>query len=80
LIPDFIPILGYLDDLILVPSGIGLALRMIPEQVKNAARVKVSSGIPNKKTKSWLVAGIIILIWLGMIGLIVYKLVHKFNK
>ncbi len=38
LIPDFIPVLGYLDDLILVPAGIALALKMIPAEVRQEAR------------------------------------------
>ena len=38
LIPDFIPVLGYLDDLILVPAGIALAIRMIPPQVWTDSR------------------------------------------
>jgi uncharacterized membrane protein YkvA (DUF1232 family) len=40
LIPDFIPILGYLDDLILVPLGIALACRMVPKQVMAACRIR----------------------------------------
>ena len=38
LIPDFIPVLGYLDDLILVPAGVALAVRMIPPQVLAESR------------------------------------------
>ena len=41
LIPDFIPVLGYLDDLLLVPLGIALALKMIPAEVMAEARIKV---------------------------------------
>lgn len=38
LIPDFIPVLGYLDDLILLPFGIALAIRLIPPEVMDEAR------------------------------------------
>ena len=41
LIPDSIPVLGYLDDLILVPLGVALAVRMIPEDVLSESREKV---------------------------------------
>ena len=40
LIPDFIPVIGYLDDLVLIPLGIKLALLMIPENVMNKSREK----------------------------------------
>ena len=40
LIPDFIPVLGYLDDLVLLPLGVYLALKMIPEQVMQEGRAK----------------------------------------
>ena len=42
LIPDFIPVLGYLDDLLLLPLGIGLALRLIPADVMEEARKKAA--------------------------------------
>jgi len=40
LVPDFIPVLGYLDDLILVPLGIALAVRMIPAEVMDDCRAQ----------------------------------------
>jgi uncharacterized membrane protein YkvA (DUF1232 family) len=48
LIPDFIPILGYLDDLVLVPLGITLALKMIPPDVLSDARNRADDPVQNK--------------------------------
>jgi len=48
LIPDFIPVLGYLDDLVLVPLGIAVALRMIPPPVMAECRVRAHG--PNAAT------------------------------
>jgi uncharacterized membrane protein YkvA (DUF1232 family) len=43
LIPDFVPVLGYLDDLFIVPAGIALAVRLIPPEVLAEARGKVAT-------------------------------------
>lgn len=43
LIPDWIPVLGYLDDLVIVPGLIAVALLLVPEQVKRQCRETVSS-------------------------------------
>jgi uncharacterized membrane protein YkvA (DUF1232 family) len=48
LIPDFIPILGYLDDLVLVPLGISLAIKMIPREVLMDARKSADDPVQNK--------------------------------
>jgi uncharacterized membrane protein YkvA (DUF1232 family) len=66
LIPDFVPVLGYLDDLVLVPLGIALAIRMIPADVlaehKERGRLMVAEGKP----VSWGAAVVIVLIWLAL--------------
>ena len=63
LIPDFIPALGYLDDLIIVPAGIALTLKLIPPNVMDEARLTASAKSPERRV-GWIGAGIIILIWL----------------
>ena len=63
LIPDFIPALGYLDDLIIVPAGIALTLKLIPPEVMDEARLTASAKSPERRV-GWIGAGIIILIWL----------------
>ena len=63
LIPDFIPVLGYLDDLILVPLGIYLVLKMIPDEVMAECRAKAQLTLSQKKS-NWLAATVIIAIWI----------------
>ena len=69
LIPDFIPVLGYIDDLVLIPAGIYLALKMIPKEVLEECRQRAVSEPITTKSK-WVAAVIIILIWLLVVYLI----------
>ncbi|MBW5446436.1 DUF1232 domain-containing protein [Cohnella sp. CFH 77786] len=64
LIPDFIPVLGYLDDLILVPLGIALALRMIPPAVIEECRAKAEEIRSGGKPKNWIAGALIVAVWL----------------
>lgn len=63
LIPDFIPILGYLDDLIIVPLGILLALKLIPPYIIEENKDKAEEIRKKGKPKNWFVAVLFILIW-----------------
>ena len=71
LIPDFIPVLGYLDDLLLVPLGITLALKMIPPDVITECRQKAELATKENKPVNWIAGAVIILIWVVMIILMV---------
>ena len=64
LIPDFIPVLGYLDDLILTPVGIALAIRMIPPEVMDEAREEAANLPESKSPARWIYAGLVIAIWI----------------
>ncbi len=79
LIPDFIPVLGYLDDLILLPAGIALVLKMIPSAVMADARKLAEQHLAEKKPVNWLVAALIILVWLVLIGVLVYSIWRAFH-
>jgi uncharacterized membrane protein YkvA (DUF1232 family) len=70
LIPDFIPVLGYLDDVILVPLGISLVLKLIPKDVLQECRDIVEKSEKVKK-KNWIAGSVIILVWVGVFSWIV---------
>ena len=76
LIPDFIPILGYLDDLILVPLGIKFALKMIPPYVMKECRNRARTELSQKKPLNWIIVGIIVMIWIGL-ALLFFRWVKK---
>jgi len=69
LIPDFVPVLGYLDDLILIPIGIFLAIRLVPHQVLSECRVRAQVTIRNGKPVSRVAGAVIIIIWLMLASL-----------
>ena len=68
LIPDFIPLLGVLDDIILVPLGIYFSLKILPPAVIKDATAKVESMGSKEKPRNWL-AGIFIIVCWFIIGI-----------
>jgi len=76
LIPDFIPVLGYLDDLLILPALITLSIKLIPGEILNKAREKAATNPVNLK-KNWLTAFIFILIWL-IILYFIFKTIYRF--
>ena len=69
LIPDFVPVLGYLDDLIIVPLGLAVAVKMVPPEVmcqcREQARERMASGKPVSRAG----AAFIVLVWLAAVVL-----------
>lgn len=78
LIPDFIPIIGYLDELILLPIGIYLTTRLIPKTLWNACQQQVNT-TPLVLPVSRVAARYIFLIWLCLGSVVSYGLWHYFN-
>ena len=71
LIPDFIPVLGYLDDVLLLPALIALAIKLIPKEVWKRCQAESENMWVDGKQEKWYFAVPIILIWLLILWLIV---------
>ena len=80
LIPDFIPILGYLDDLIITPLGLALALRLIPAEVMAEARAKAESGIKDGQFISRFGLVFVICAWLIGLSLVIYIVLRHITR
>ena len=80
LIPDFIPVLGYLDDLVLIPLGVALVLRLIPSEVMAECRVRAAAELADGRPISRAAMVVIIAIWLGLAALaaaLIWRVVQK---
>jgi uncharacterized membrane protein YkvA (DUF1232 family) len=75
LIPDFIPILGYLDDLLIVPLGIWFAIRLIPPSLLAEHR-EAAMARQQQRPASWVGAAIILALWCLAGGVMVWWLMH----
>ncbi len=68
LIPDFIPVLGHLDDLVIVPLGIWLAIRLVPPEVLAECRERARAEAAAERRGGWVAAVAVVLIWLALAG------------
>jgi uncharacterized membrane protein YkvA (DUF1232 family) len=73
LIPDFIPVLGYLDDMIIVPLLMILSLKLIPKKIMDECREEAKDIWKNGKPRKWYHGIPIILIWLSVVFMIFFK-------
>ncbi|MEG1969030.1 MAG: YkvA family protein [Burkholderiaceae bacterium] len=78
LIPDFIPVLGLLDDLVILPLLIGLAIRLTPPAVLTDARARAQRTVARGKKWGLIAAAIFIVVWALILGLAVSWLVRAF--
>lgn len=77
LIPDVIPVLGYLDDVILLPALILLSVKMIPKSIFQQSKMEAEDIWKNGKPKKWYYAVPIVLIWLGLLILITHLILNN---
>lgn len=79
LIPDPIPVLGYLDDLVIIPLGVKVALSMIPPEVMIESRVKAQEVIRQGKPVNRAAAVVIVMIWLLLAALVIAFMLRLFK-
>ncbi|GHV26294.1 hypothetical protein AGMMS4952_06040 [Spirochaetia bacterium] len=77
LIPDFIPILGYLDDLIILPVLIFIAIKLIPREILEECKAEAKGLWQNGKPKKWYYAIPIALVWIFALGIVVLKIIFR---
>jgi uncharacterized membrane protein YkvA (DUF1232 family) len=77
LIPDFVPVLGYLDDVVIVPAGILAVVRLIPPEIMAEHRAAAASAV--EKPVGRTAAAVVALIWAGSIGLSAWLAYHHFG-
>lgn len=75
LIPDFIPIIGYLDDLIILPLLILLSIRMIPKTILEQSRIEADEIWKDRKPNVWYFAIPIVIIWIIILAIILGKII-----
>lgn len=68
LIPDFVPVLGYLDDLVLIPLGISLAIKLLQPELMTACREQARHTLEKKPVNYW-AAAVIVMLWLALAAL-----------
>ncbi len=74
LIPDPIPVVGYLDDLVLLPLGVWITLKLIPAEVWVECREHAERNPPGKRPRSWIAAAIVVCLWIGAMYLVIRML------
>ncbi|MBI9097279.1 MAG: DUF1232 domain-containing protein [Spirochaetaceae bacterium] len=77
LTPDFIPILDYSDDLLILPALIALSIKLIPKEIMDESREKAIHE-PLKLKRNWFAASIFILIWIILLSVIVLSILKNF--
>ncbi|MFC5269193.1 YkvA family protein [Adhaeribacter terreus] len=80
LIPDFIPVFGFLDDLLIVPAGIALSIRLIPVSVLLECRLKAMELFHSNKPKlryAWMIVFFTWILVASIVIMLFYKLIHE---
>jgi uncharacterized membrane protein YkvA (DUF1232 family) len=75
LIPDFIPVLGYLDDLLIVPVGLIMVIRLLPPEILAASRAQAATALERPRSRA--MAMVFVLVWLAGAAALVHWLIRR---
>ena len=78
LIPDFIPVVGYLDDLVIVPLGVWLVVSLIPAEIMSECRAKANAAVSRPISRGGMVA--IILLWMAGAFVLGWTVYSRWNR
>ena len=80
LIPDFIPVLGFVDDAVVLPALIWLAIRLIPSEVMEDCRKRANISGAAEKPKNYVAAAVILLFWLAILSAAVMAIIRFLHR
>ena len=80
LIPDFIPVLGLLDDLVLIPLGMAVAVKLIPVPILVESRQLAKHKIDGNKPVNWIAGGVVIAIWAMLFAIVLIRIIDLLAK
>ena len=81
LIPDFIPVIGHLDDIVLIPVGVLLVARLIPAEVMAECRSSARKRLSEDRPRNWIAGSLIAAVWVAaaaMLGWLCFRLVTPY--
>ena len=80
LVPDFIPVLGYLDDLIILPLLAALSIKLIPKEIMETCRLEAEGLWKDGKPKKWYYGIPVIIIWIVVVFILIWKIVNSIRR
>jgi uncharacterized membrane protein YkvA (DUF1232 family) len=72
LVPDFIPVLGYVDDLVLIPLGIMIALKLVSPELLAEHRASAAAKFANGAPRSVFGAAVVVMIWCALVSIVLW--------
>ena len=80
LVPDFIPVLGYLDDIIILPLLAALSIKLIPKEIMEICKLEAEGLWKDGKPKKWYYGIPIIIIWIVVLFILIWKIVNSIRR
>ena len=80
LIPDFIPVVGHLDDIVLVPAGLFLAFKLVPKDVLAECRQRANDIADRRHPIGWIGAAVVVAVWIALLFLVGWGVLQALGR